>query len=224
MKHFKSIFAIGVIALFLLVSVSHATAVKPLQQMTAIKEEHAVEQMMDLIEDAALRSSSFKEFIQRLRDLLSRFDFTTFPIVRKLLEKVIDISSGQTGFTVRGRSISGIRDWDIFNRRVIKHFVMSYGVYNRMNPFKENEFRISKEGMTFWRYGGVSSLFRGRTLIIERQPFGIKQRMLGSHFGLMTGFRGMFLDMESRLTGNSYVFFMGRAQRIRAFDLTPFNN
>jgi hypothetical protein len=72
-----------------------------------------------------------------------------------------------------------------------------------------------------WRYSDVSKLLKGRTLILERQPFGVHQKMVGPQIGIMKGFRGIYIDIESKLTGNSYVVFMGIVHRIRTFDLTP---
>jgi hypothetical protein len=72
-----------------------------------------------------------------------------------------------------------------------------------------------------WRYSDTSMILTGRTLVIERQPFEIHQKVKGPQLGLMRCFKGIYLDIESKLTGNSYVFFMGRANRIHAFDLTP---
>jgi hypothetical protein len=47
--------------------------------------------------------------------------------------------------------------------------------------------------------------------------------MTGPQVGLMSGFKGIYIDHESKLTGDSYVFFIGHAHRIRVFDLTPFS-
>ena len=80
---------------------------------------------------------------------------------------------------------------------------------------------LFKEGFSMWRYSDTAKLLKGKTLILERHPFGVHQRMMGPQLGIMRGFRGIFLDIESKLTGNSYVFFIGGARRIRAFDLTP---
>jgi len=101
------------------------------------------------------------------------------------------------------------------------YFVISYGVYNRLNPMKENSVDRYKRGLSLWHYSDCSKLVDGRTLVLEQQPFGIKQKMTGAQLGLMVGFKGIYLDIESKLTGRSYVFFMGRTERIRVFDLTP---
>ena len=230
MKTKKTMFAIGIITLLISLSFSSITMARPLDSITALHEERAIERFMDAVEDAAHQATSFDNFLELLRSLFNREDMQRFPILRELLNRLLDLQKNSRGFSFRGRSLSdlgnnqltGLRENKIFPLTAKKHFVLSYGSYNRINPFRNNQVAIQKEGLTYWRYGGTSGLLRGRSLIIERQPFGIKQRVIGSQLGLMTGFRGIFMDIESRLTGNSYAFFMGSAVRIRAFDLSPF--
>jgi hypothetical protein len=222
MKIKKTLLTIALITLLLSLSISSPTLARPTNQLNTQFEERAVEQLMDAIEDAAEKATSFENFLELIRDLLNRDNFKAFPLIRDIIERILNVSQSKTGFSIRGHSMSSIGDRGILPLRIKKHFVISYGVYNRLNPFKDNQIKIQKEGLTFWRYGGTSSLMRGRTLIIERQPFGIKQRIIGPQCGLMAGFRGIYFDMESRLTGNAYSFFMGGTQRIRGFDLSPF--
>jgi hypothetical protein len=222
MKIKRTMLAIGLIALLLSLSFSSATVARPTNLLNKHFEERAVEQLMDAIEDAAQKATSFENFLEMLRDLLNRDRFKAFPIIRDIIDRLLNISHCKTGFSIHGQRITGMREGGIFPLRIKKHFVISYGVYNRLNPFKDNQIKIQKEELTFWRYGGTSSLFRGRTLVIERQPFGVKQRIIGPQFGFMSGFRGIYFDMESRLTGNAYSFFMGGSQRICGFDLSPF--
>jgi hypothetical protein len=92
-----------------------------------------------------------------------------------------------------------------------------------LNPFKENTVAHLKPGLSMWRYSAASILIKGRTLVLERKPFGIHQKIAGPQLGLMRGFKGIYIDHESKLTANSYIFFMGHAPRIRVFDLTPFS-
>ena len=72
-----------------------------------------------------------------------------------------------------------------------------------------------------WRYSGKTTLFTGKTLIMK--DFQVKQRITGPQVGMVLGFKGLYLDTESKLTGNSYILFMGRATRAHAFDITPFS-
>ena len=226
----KTLFAIGIITILLSLSFSSVVSARPVNSFSIRCEERAIERFMDAVEDAAQQATSFENFLDLLRKLLNRDDLMAFPILKELLNRFIEWSKSKRGFSIRGinlsdignRDFSGLRENSIFPLSSKKHFVMSYGTYNRLNPFRNNQVKIQKEGLTYWRYGGTSALLRGRSLIIERQPFGIKQRMIGSQLGFMTGFRGIFMDIESRLTGNSYTFIMGSAVRIRAFDLSPF--
>jgi hypothetical protein len=230
MNYKKSLIAIGIITLLVSLSFSTMVTARPVNTFRIRSEEQAIERFMDAVEEAAEKAISFENFLEILKRLLNRDDLMAFPILKDLLNRFIDWSKSKRGFSIRGinlsnlgnRDFSGLRENSIFPLSAKKHFVMSYGTYNRLNPFRSNQVKLQKEGLTYWRYGGTSSLMRGRSLIIERQPFGIKQRMVGSQLGFMTGFRGIFLDIESRLTGNSYSFIMGSAVRIRAFDLSPF--
>jgi hypothetical protein len=226
----KTLLAVGIIALLISLSFSSITMARPLDSFNVRGEERAIERFMDAIDDAAHEATSFENFLEKLMNLFNRDEFKAFPIIREILNRIIEWSKSARGFSFRGMNLSELgtrdrtrlRENSIFPLSSKKHFVISYGTYNRLNPFRNNQVHLQKEGLTYWRYGGTSALLRGRSLIIERQPFGIKQRVVGSQLGFMTGFRGLFIDIESRLTGNSYAFIMGRATRIRAFDLSPF--
>ena len=230
MNYKKSLIAIGIITLLVSLSFSTIVMARPVNTFRIRSEERAIERFMDAVEEAAEKAISFENFLDLLKKLLNRDDLMAFPILKELLNRFLEWSKSKRGFSIRGinlsdlgnRDFTGLRENSIFPLSSKKHFVMSYGTYNRLNPFRSNQVKLQKEGLTYWRYGGTSSLMQGRSLIIERQPFGIKQRVIGSQLGFMTGFRGIFLDIESRLTGNSYSFIMGSAVRIRAFDLSPF--
>jgi len=141
-------------------------------------------------------------------------------VIREFIDKIRCFLERAQDFHIVGIDIQDLLD-KITSRNRPDYLVISYGAYHRLNPLKENTIARFKEGLSMWRYSDTSMLLKGRTLIIERQPFGIHQKMAGPQLGIMKGFKGIYLDVESKLTGNSYVFFMGRVQRIRAFDLTP---
>ena len=103
------------------------------------------------------------------------------------------------------------------------NFIFSYGVYKRLNPRKSDEIKLFKQGFEFWRYSAKSILLKSRTLVIQREPYGIKNRVMGKQIGYMMGFRGFYIDRESKITGNSYKLFIGGANRVRVFDTTPFS-
>ncbi len=223
----KAILAVGVTFLFLALSMTPASANVTSKKIgLCVQESNAVGRLFDEIELAACNAHNYQEFLELVRDLFKNKDFETFPILKVILDKIISWVTKERDYYF-GKNINALLER--FNLGILKdsskyYFVFSYGTYNRWNPRKENEIRLFKQGFEFWRYSGKSKIFKGRTLIVERHPFGIKQRVIGSQIGVMTGFRGLHIDWESKLTGNSYNLFIGRANRIRAFDTSPFSN
>ena len=214
----KTLFALGITFLFIAVALP-ISALTTTENVEA-QEAAAIDQFMNEVERLAGNSKSYTEFLQKLKDLCNSNNSDKFPIIRWLFHKIVSYLISQTGLYIRGINVYDIIEKFSSNSRP-DYFVLSYGSYNRLNPMKENSVERFKKGLSMWRYSDSSMLVNGRTLILERQPFGIHQRMTGPQLGLMKGFRGIYLDIESKLTGSSYVFFMGRADRIRAFDLTP---
>ena len=223
----KAILAVGVTFLFLALSLTPASANATSKKIGLCEQEsNAVGRLFDEIELAACNAHNYQEFLELVRDLFKNKEFETFPILKVILDKIVTWVTKERDYYF-GKNINALLER--FNLGILKdsskyYFVFSYGSYNRWNPRKENEIRLFKQGFEFWRYSGKSKIFKGRTLILERHPFGIKQRVIGSQIGVMTGFRGLHIDMESKLTGNSYNLFIGRANRIRAFDTSPFSN
>ena len=189
-------------------------------------ESNVVEKLFDEIESAAYTANNFQEFLELVRNLYKNIEFEGFPIIKYLLNKILSWVTAQKGINFGGERLNAFFDMfkiGRFRGYLKNYFVVSYGMYNRWNPRKGDEIKLFKQGFEYWRYSGKSKLFKGRTLIVERQPFGIKQRVVGSQIGFMIGFRGLYIDRESRLTGNSYYIFIGGANRIRASDITPFS-
>lgn len=186
----------------------------------AYKETTTIETFMIDVERIAVESNTFSEFVQKLRDIVFEKDYSKYAVINEMFSKILQYLVKTQGF-----SIAGINILDLLgkssSRLSSNFFVISYGAYHRLNPRKENSVDLFKEGFSMWRYSDTARLLKGKTLILERHPFGIHQRMMGPQLGIMRGFRGIYLDIESKLTGNSYVFFIGGARRIRAFDLTP---
>jgi hypothetical protein len=217
----KILLAVGMTFLLLAVSLP-VTALTTSTETVEVQETAAIEKLMDAIENAAYNSQSMSEFLEKLNDLCESPDYNKLPLLRDLLHKILCYLMNHQGFYVGGVDIL-----DFFEKLPIKdrpaYLVLSYGVYNRLNPRKDNAVKLVKERLSMWRYSDDSKILKGRTLILERQPFGIHQKITGSQLGLMKGFKGIYIDIESKLTGKAYVFFMGRVDHIRVFDLTPRN-
>ncbi len=228
MANKKTILALGVTYLLLVLSFNSVSANNAFEkEKLCIEESNAINILFDEIELAACNAPNYFEFLNLLRNLLKNKGFESFPILNYIMDKILSWITSQKDTTQGGMNIKNL--FDRLNFKFPKdsskeYFVFSCGSYNRWNPRKENEISLLKPGFKFWRYSGESRLFKGRTLIIEKQPFGIKQRVMGSQIGLMMGFRGFYLDWESRLTGNAYNFFIGRVNRIIALDTSPFSD
>jgi hypothetical protein len=216
----KAFLAASIALLFISISLLPVSAQKTSTQDTELQEATMVEKFMDEVERIASESQTFRDFAEKLQDICLSNDYGKFTIVREVISKMLQFLMKEKGF-----SIGGINILDLLGKFSSKfspsYFVISYGAYNRLNPRKENSIGRFKEGFSVWRYSDTSKLLKGRTLILERQPFGIHQKMIGPQLGLMKGFKGIYLDIESKLTGNAYVVFIGRVDRIRTFDLTP---
>ncbi len=206
--------------LFVGLIVSPATAEMTQTDDTSNQETRAIERFMEDVEIIAAESQSFSEFIEKLQTICLTNEYIKYPVVQDLIARMLQFLTKE-----RALSSTGLNLLNLFGAFASKlsanYFVISYGAYHRLNPRKENSIDRFKERLSMWRYSDTAKLLKGRTLIFERHPFGIHQKMLGPQLGFMKGFKGIFIDIESKLTGNAYVFFLGRVHRIRAFDLTP---
>jgi hypothetical protein len=208
----------------LLIAGSLIPVIAQTTQTTSIESQETtlLEKFMNDIEQIASESQNSHEFFEKIRDLCQSNDYSSYPMIHDFLQKILSFVVKNQEFSINDMNIQDILDGFSIKTHP-DYLVISYGAYNRLNPRKENSIDHFKERLSMWRYSDTSKLLKGRTLILERQPFGIHQKMIGPQLGFMKGFKGIYIDIESKLTGNSYVFFMGRAHRIRAFDLTPFS-
>jgi len=218
---YKKIFLAGMITfLFIGVMVSPATAQMTQTDNISYQETRTIESFMEDVESIAAKSQTFSEFIQEIQNLCLSNEYIKYPVVQNLIARMLQFLTKERALVASGLNLADLLG--VFSSKLSSnYFVISYGAYHRLNPRKENSINRFKERLSMWRYSDTAKLLKGRTLILERQPFGIHQKMIGPQLGFMKGFKGIYIDIESKLTGNAYVFFLGRAHRIRAFDLTP---
>ena len=221
----KATLAIGITFLFVALAFQ-ASALTPPTDSIEAQEAALIEKFMDKVEQTAAESTSFTDFFEKLQSLCNGPNLGRFPILQEILDKLFYFINCDRGDFIKDTPIG-----DLLDRMMDRvpscarpdYLVISYGVYHRLNPLKDNTIIRFKPGLSMWRYSDTSILIKGRTLVLERKPFGIHQKMTGPQLGLMKGFKGIYIDHESKLTGDSYVFFIGHAHRIRVFDLTPFS-
>jgi hypothetical protein len=221
----KAPVAVGIIFLFVALAFQ-ASALTPSTTCTETQEANAVDTFMNNVEKAASESTNVNEFFDKILVLANNPDVHRFPILQEIFCKLFSFINGMDGSILKGTSL-GDRLSDLLSRispdSRPDYIVISYGVYKRLNPFKDNTIARLRPGLSMWRYSEASIFVKGRTLVIERKPFGIHQRVIGPQIGLMRGFKGIYYDHESKMTANSYVFFIGHAHRVRVFDITPFS-
>ena len=220
----KAIFAIGATFLFLAVAMIPASA-SVTQNKFCDQEYKSVTTALNNLMDKIEKAESDKEILKLIKDCYSNELFATTPILRDILAKIIDWIFSRRSLFSSGGIISNIFNKERFNDQSKDKFVISFGSYQkRIFSNKDEKLTLFKQGFASWCYSGKAKLSQGRTIIAERKPFGIQQRIIGSQIGIILGFSGLFIDVESKLTGNSYVFIMGNARRAKAFDLSLFSD
>ena len=220
----KAIFAIGATFLFLAVAMIPASA-SVTQNKLCDQEYKSVTTALNNLMDKIEKAESDKEILKLIKGCCSNELFATTPILRDILAKIIDWIFSRRSLFSSGGIISNIFNKERFDDRSKEKFVISFGSYQKgIFSKKDEKLTLFKQGFASWRYSGKAKLSQGRTIIAERKPFGIQQRIRGSQIGIILGFSGLFIDVESKLTGNSYVFIMGNARRAKAFDLSPFSD
>lgn len=205
MSKTKVLLAMGIILLFVGLSVSPATA-------KVIKT--------DLTEKLNDMEGIIPELMEKMSQATS---------LSHLLEILTTFTKGRGNHPIIGLIMMIIREiMDVMNKinglRPLKTnaFIMSWGFSNKINPFKDNKFQLYRP-FTAWCYSGKSNLIlNSRTIIIDFQPFKINM-LTGRQIGLMRNFAGIYFHRETTLTDKSYTFFMGKTATVRGFDLSILN-
>lgn len=205
MSKTKVLLAMGIILLFVGLSVSPATA-------KVIKT--------DLTEKLNDMEGIISELMEKMSQATS---------LSHLLEILTTFTKGRVNYPIIGLIMMIIREiMDVMNKinglRPLKTnaFIMSWGFSNKINPFKDNKFQLYRP-FTAWCYSGKSNLIlNSRTIIIDFQPFKINM-LTGRQIGFMRNFAGIYSHREATLTQKSYTFFMGKTAAVRGFDLSILN-
>jgi len=215
----KAILTGSIVLLFISISLQPISAEMTSTQNIELQEATMIEKFMDDLECCASESQTFSDFVEKLQNLCLNNEYRNCTIVREFISKILQFLIKE-----RGTIIGGVSLYDFlgkFSGFRSDYYVVSYGAYNRLNPWKENSINRFNVGLSMWRYSNASAFWNGRTLVLERYPFGIHQKMTGSQLGFMKGFKGIYLDIENKLTGDTFVMFIGRVDRIRIFSLSP---
>jgi hypothetical protein len=112
---------------------------------------------------------------------------------------------------------------NLFNLNFIgkRKLVVSQGIGPNLNPFKDSKTAIVKP-FTTWLYSDSDNILPipSATGILSINPFKI-QTYMGSQFGFMLRFRGIYINIGQTSSMQSYTFFIGTARHIRGLEFTP---
>jgi hypothetical protein len=206
----KTLLATGITFLFFGLTLSPATATLPSSSVCLTEQElMEIDQILYDLIDEICNAKDYENFLEILNDFKSRLD--KFQIMKQIIESIRE-------------GIDKLKDFFNKDSMPTSKFIISYGIYDRLNPRKENEMKFIKSGFTMWHYSGTPT-FRysnsGRTIIIEKTPDFTKKHLGGRQIGVMKGFRGIYIDFKSKITDKTYLFFMGNAERANGIEL-PF--
>jgi hypothetical protein len=213
----KKILAIGIVALFFAISLSHAEA-SEVSQTT--ENEPILLEFGKIASDGTLTTEILSITEKDLAELetavalfMNRVEATNnldWGVLRDLLEKIFGNDNSLLG------SIFGIFTKLKLSRN--RGFVISSGHGRDYKPLKKITFKIRRK-VGFWHYNS-NGLIDDRTIIVK--PLALSLKILrGRQVGIMTGFFGIYLSVSRGFLSNSYTFFMGTARHINGFDFSP---
>lgn len=220
MTKIKGICAIGVILLFLGVTVSPVTSQTAIQEQVEVSTIDGIKRMqlrdsditaMDKFLPALIDKMASATSYSSLIDIIQSFiaENGRHPILILLLQ----ILTGSIGLNFKLNQLRPVRK---------KVFIMSWGFTNKFLSLGKNKLNIARP-LTGWFYSGRSNfILNSRTIILDPYPFGIKM-FTGRQIGLMSDFLGLYIHRSGSITDKAITFFFGYAKVVRGFDLSPMN-
>lgn len=220
MTKIKEICAIGVILLFLGVTVSPVMAQTTIQEQVEISTIGGIKRMqladsdfttMDKFLPALIDKMATATSFSSLIDIIQSFiaENGRHPILIMLLQ----ILTGSIGLNFKLNQLRPVRK---------NVFIMSWGFTNKFLALGKNKLNIARP-LTGWYYSGRSNfVLNSRTIILDPYPFGIKM-FTGRQIGLMSDFFGLYIHRSGSITDKAITLFFGFAKVVRGFDLSPMN-
>jgi hypothetical protein len=220
MMKIKGILALGVILLFMGVTVSPVIAETSIQEQVTSKindlktVQFTTKEMIEIgnfvptLIEKVKTATSYNELMSTLKGL--SLEYGRQPVLVLLLSLLI----------------KGIDfNFKIGQLRPLRRtaFIMSWGFTNKILAMGKNKLNMVRP-FTCWYYSGKSNLLlNSRTIIFDLHPFSIRT-LTGRQIGLMGDFVGLYLHRTNTIGDKAITFFFGHAQAIRGFDLSPIHN
>ncbi len=221
MEKIKAILTIGVIVLFLGVTVSPATAQTTVSNQLDVstsgdftpvslseRDLNSIQKVMPTLLDRMSKATSYSEVMTTLTSALAEFGrMPGLVLILTLIIKAIN-------FNFKINQLRPLRK---------AAFVMSWGFSNKFLSLGKDKMNILRP-ITWWYYSGKSNfIVNSRTIILDPYPFSIKM-ITGRQMGLMTNFGGIYIHRANAfLAEKAITFFFGVTGTVRGFDLSPFN-
>lgn len=149
------------------------------------------ELLKDIIDEIAEKVRSSKD-IDNIFNILDK-NRDRNPVLINLLKKLIE------------RRLSNTRS-----------LVLSYGRGLQFKPFNKRDIKISRT-VCIWHYNNQAKI-GSKTVIIK--PLALDVEVLkDTQIGIMTRFKGLYLNFNKKLPEPSITFFIGFAKHIKGFDI-----
>ena len=206
----KKTMIIGVIALFVSVSMAPLISATQLQE----EETYAVEYSMinpdgSISEETVLLDAEELALLQgRLSKLLDLLRSTTDKNL--LISLLMSFLTG-SNHPIFSKIVQYFLSSELLNGRQI---VASQGWGYTLNPFKKTSTDIIKP-VTIWKYAASSDTLPipSTTGVLRLNPLEMKT-FGGSQLGVMLRFRGIYVHIPQQMPAMSYTFFLGTAKYV----------
>jgi hypothetical protein len=220
MEKIKAILAIGVIVLFLGVTVSPATAQTSVKNQLEVsasggfspvqlseRDLASLQKVMPTLLEKISKAKSYQEVMTTLQNSLVEYGrMPGLVLILTLIIKAIH-------FNFKINQLRPVRR---------AAFVLSWGFTNKFIALGKNKINVLRP-ITWWYYSGKSNfILNSRTIILDPYPFSIKM-LTGRQIGLMTNFGGIYIHRDGPIAQKAITFFFGVTGTVRGFDLSPFN-
>lgn len=164
-----------------------------------------------------LSNGDLASLLEKLQNLLDLLNGVTDK--NKLLDLLLELLRGE-GNPIISKILQNLID---SNFALDSNLVMSCGFGYNLNPFKELKTEIIKP-IVFWQYSSMNEVMQipSTTAIVKFNPFKL-QTSMGSQFGFMFRFKGIYVHVPQQYPMQSFTFFIGTAKRVINIELPNVN-
>jgi len=226
----KTIPTLGIISLFLIISISPVNAnlmddIEDILQSILSSRNSTLEYAFsdeDVITDlgSILFSDEDRNYTLENLDLLmvALEHATSYDDALNIFQNFLGISSKDN--SVFQELFNGFYEMMPYAKRSI---IVSHGHSLTLNPLRNSQINLLRPSMMFWHYSGVSQhMLKDKTIIVDPYPFKVKV-IDGRQIGFMRRFIGVYTYLPGDTFEDSSSFFVGYVYKAIGIDLSPSN-